>query len=98
MPRPRSAPGLVRPAQLPDAELAPGPSVKAHLDAVRARLGARGAGVVAEDVLAPQVFGDGAEDGAEVVLGARVERGARVAHDEELPARLLGQIAEPFGG
>src|SRR5687768_2785414 len=87
---------LIRLTQLPHAQPSVARRGQPHLDAVRARLRAPGGGVVAEDILALEVFGDGAEDGAEVVLGAWVERGARVADDEELAAGLLRQLAEAF--
>src|SRR3712207_7140736 len=51
-----------------------------------------------EHVLAAEVFGDGAEDGREVELRARVERGGGLADGEELPAGLPRQLAEALRG
>ena len=55
-----------------------------------ARVGRR---VEANDVLALQIFGDGAEDGREVGRGARVERRLHVADEEVFTAGALAQVA-----
>src|SRR3954469_15155196 len=85
---------LVHVPQLPHAQLSFRRVCKSHDDAVRAGLLRRGARVIADDVLPAQVFRNRLNDGPKVVLGVWVARRARVAADEELPARALGQLSE----